>query len=150
MLSDVGEETAPARFGEVKAYAAAMPADLTIITYGNGTYFSRRCQKALAAKSVHADVVDLCWLSPLPIESVMKSIDPAKPILIVDECRESGSPSEELITRLLEADVSAPMRRLTGDDSYVPLGPAANEVLLQEDDIMAAALDMVPDSKGAQ
>ena len=142
MLGDLSGDEPPARFGEVQVFAAAQDTDLTIITYGNGTYFARRCQERLAKQGVHAEVMDLRWLLPLPMDDVLQRLDVSKPIVIVDECRKTGSLSEELIAHLTEAGITAPIRRVTGDDSFIPLGPAANEVLLQESDIMAAALDI--------
>ncbi|KLE32268.1 MFS transporter [Aurantiacibacter gangjinensis] len=142
MLADLSGDEEPARFGEVVVHPAARERDLTILTYGNGTYFARRCQKRLAENDVAVDVIDLRWLVPLPVEDMLARLDRSKPILIVDECRKSGSPSEEIITHLVEAGIDAPIRRITGDDCFIPLGPAANAVLLQEGDIMAAALDL--------
>ena len=154
MLSDGASATAEgARFGEIALYPAPKTrakkepektqARLTILTYGNGTYLARQSQKLLLDKGVAAEVVDLRWLAPLPMDAVLdhlaKRRDPDSPVLIVDECRASGSLSEELMTRLVEEGVAAPIKRLCGDDSFIPLGPAANAVLLQKDDIIGAA-----------
>ena len=149
MLSHLPNDTAPARFGEVRVFEAIASPDLTIVAYGNGTYFSRRCQKMLEEKSVNAAVIDLRWLAPLPLENLLANLDPSKPVLVVDECRESGSISEEIVTKLMEAGVKAPIKRVTGDDSFIPLGPAANHVLLQEEDIIGAALELADKSKAA-
>ena len=37
------------------------------------------------------------------------------------------------------------MRRLCGADTYIPLGPAANHVLVQKDDIVRAARELCGD-----
>ena len=68
-------------------------------------------------------------------------------VLVVDECRRTGSPSEEIIARLGELGSGARVSRVTGDDTYIPLGPAANAVLVSEADIVAAALAL---TSGAQ
>jgi hypothetical protein len=39
----------------------------------------------------------------------------------------------------LQEDRRLIVRRIAGDDTFIPLGPAANEVLLQIDDIVTAA-----------
>lgn len=141
----LSHETSAARLGEVGVFESAAKPNLTIITYGNGTVFSRRAQAKLAQQGVQARVIDLRWLVPLPMESVLANL-PDTPVLIVDECRESGSLGEELFTKLVEAGHSAPIKRLSGEDSFIPLGPAADEVLLHEADIIAAALEL---AKGA-
>jgi 2-oxoisovalerate dehydrogenase E1 component len=133
---------AVAAFGEVAAYGDSEAPDLAIVTYGNGAVFARRSAKELASRGVRAKVIDLRWLVPLPMESLLRHLDAASPVLIVDECRESGSLGEELFTRLIEAGHGGEIRRLSGRDSFIPLGPAADEVLLQQDDITEAALSM--------
>lgn len=149
MLSHQDDAHAEARLGEVRAYSADGQSACTIITYGNGTYLSRRAQNELAKRSVNVEVIDLRWLAPLPMESVMSAINPDLPILVVDECRETGSLSEELITKLMEQGISAPIRRINGDDSFIPLGPAANEVLIQQEEI-EKAVEALLSSKGGQ
>lgn len=113
---------------------------LTIVTYGNGTYLSRRAAKTLAAQGVKARIVDLRWLSPLPMDALTDAIGKSKNVLIVDECRCSGSPSEEIIARLNDRGYAGRIARVTGVDVFIPLGPAANEVLVSEADIVDAAL----------
>ena len=110
--------------------------DLAILTYGNGYYLSRRAQDRIKGKS---RIIDLRWLQPLSWEAIIKAVKPCANILIVDECRKTGSLSEELITRLGEAGLTMPISRLNGRDSFIPLGAAANTVLLSEQDIVDAA-----------
>ncbi|MEP3050849.1 MAG: thiamine pyrophosphate-dependent enzyme [Erythrobacter sp.] len=139
MLGHPDAQTDPAPFGEVKVFLPPAKPDLTIITYGNGAYFARRCQKVLQGEGIAAKVIDLRWLVPLPMASLLECLDRNAPALIVDECRETGSVSEEIMAKLVEANFTAPLRRLTGEDSFIPLGPAANEVLIQEHAILDAA-----------
>ena len=121
--------------------------DLAIITYGNGTYLSQRAARTLKQKGIDARIIDLRWLTPLPMEAVADTIGKRRHVLVVDECRRTGSPSEEIIARLGELGSGARVSRVTGDDTYIPLGPAANAVLVSEADIVAAALAL---TSGAQ
>ncbi|WP_425409020.1 dehydrogenase E1 component subunit alpha/beta [Hyphococcus sp.] len=130
------EGTAP--FGSVNTIGDG--ADLAIITYGNGTYLSQRAAKTLARKGIDMRIIDLRWLTPLPIESVLDAIGGCQDILIVDECRKSGSPSEEIIAILNDRRAAVNINRITGVDTFIPLGPAANEVLISETGIVDAAL----------
>lgn len=133
------EERLP--FGEVGVHGKGK--DLAIITYANGAYLSRRAAKRLKAEhGVKARVIDARWLKPLPVDAILKAAKGAKRLLIVDECRRTGSMSEELITALVERGVETPVARVTAEDSFIPLGPAAYAVLPSEDDIIAAALDL--------
>ena len=63
-------------------------------------------------------------------------------VLIVDETRRTGSVSEALTTALVEGGFGGLIMRVTGLDSFVPLGDAANLVLVQEEDILLAARRM--------
>ncbi len=53
-------------------------------------------------------------------------------MLVADETRQSGGVGEGVITALVEAGVSAPIGRVTSEDSFVPLGEAAHTVLLSQ------------------
>ena len=117
-------------------------ADLAIVTYGNGTYLSQRAARDLKAKGVNARIIDLRWLTPLPIDAVVDAIGDCNNVLIVDECRKTGSPSEEIVTAFADRKLSFNLSRITGVDCFIPLGPAADEVLVSKDGIVAAALDL--------
>ena len=65
-------------------------------------------------------------------------------VLIVDECRKTGSISEALMALLLEAKLSnKPIERICAQDSFIPLGSAAYEVLPSCQDIVDKVADMV-------
>ena len=126
-------------FGQPGVYGDGT--DLCILTYGNGTYLSRQAEKELREQhNTQVRIVDIRWLVPLPEQEILQAAASCKHILIVDEGRRSGSISEALRTLLLEAGVTAPVTRLTGADSFIPLGDAARLVLPGKDEIIAAAL----------
>ena len=116
--------------------------DLAIVTYGNGTYLSQRAAHALSEKGVSTRIIDLRWLAPLPMDAAIDAIGACKNVLIVDECRKSGSPSEEIIAQFIDRGLGYNLRRITGVDTFIPLGPAADEVLISETDIIDAALSL--------
>jgi 2-oxoisovalerate dehydrogenase E1 component len=60
-------------------------------------------------------------------------------VLIVDETRRSGGVSEGIVGALVDANFEGTISRVASQDSFVPLGEAANHVLLQEAEIEAAA-----------
>ncbi|MBP9722989.1 MAG: MFS transporter [Gammaproteobacteria bacterium] len=125
---------------------------LIIISYGNGHFLSVKAIDELKTqykinKSINnisinnISLVDLCWLKPLPIDNIYNIVlNQGKTfscvnILIVDECRNTGSISEEIIAKLysncqtdnLLSKVN--LFRITAEDSFIPLGPAADHVL---------------------
>ena len=68
-------------------------------------------------------------------------------MLVVDETRRSGGVSEAIVSALVDAHFEGSVWRLNSEDSFVPLGEAANQVLLGEDQIEAAARALVAEAE---
>ncbi|MFE3194017.1 thiamine pyrophosphate-dependent enzyme [Nocardia sp. NPDC059240] len=114
-------------------------AHLTIVSFANGVPMSLRVARRLTSHGIHARVLDLRWLAPLPVEDLLDHARATGRVLIADETRRSGGVSEAVCTALLDAGFDGPLARVTSADSFVPLGPAAATVLLDEAAIEAAA-----------
>jgi 2-oxoisovalerate dehydrogenase E1 component len=120
--------------------------DLTIVTFGNGVRMSLRAAGRLWLEGIGVRVVDLRWLAPLPMDDVLRESLATGRCLIVDELRRTGGLSEGLVTGLLEAGFTGRVARIAADDSFVPLGAAASLVLVQQDDVEAAARALLASS----
>lgn len=114
--------------------------ELVIVTYGNGYYLSRQACAELAIKK-RVRILDLRYLVPLDIDKVVSALGSIKQVLIVDECRQRGSLSEELIAALHDNVDALRIDRITAKDCFIPLGGAANTVLPQKADIIAYLKD---------
>lgn len=112
---------------------------LAIITYGNGYYLSRQAEAELRAAGIDLRIIDLRWLHPLNDKAIVAAVAGCANILIVDESRRSGSLSEKLMTILTEAGRGNVVSRITAEDCFIPLGPAAELVLPSKASIMDAA-----------
>ncbi|MFO0840119.1 MAG: transketolase C-terminal domain-containing protein [Phycisphaerae bacterium] len=128
-------------FGEGKVYHEDAR-DLTILTFANGLYMSLRAAKTLREQhGVAVRVVDLRWLSPLNEEFIIEQSLASGRVLVVDEGRQSGGVSEAILAILMQrCGGQVVADRLTGRDTYIPLGPAADLVLPTEADVVTAAL----------
>ncbi len=113
--------------------------DVLIVTWANGLYLSLRAAQRLADAGVSCRVFDLRWLAPLPIDAVLAHARSIGRVLVVDETRHSGGVGEAVLAGLAEGGYSGAVSRIAAADSFVPLGDAANLVLVGEDDIVAAA-----------
>ena len=123
--------------------------DLAIVSYANGAYLSRRVIRQLNADDgLSVRLIDLRWLKPLDIEVILAAIGTAEHVLVVDECRRTGSLSEELLTGLVEHGCKVPFARLCALDSFIPLGTAAYQVLPSEASILAASRDLMAKTSG--
>ncbi len=117
--------------------------DLTIITFGNGLRMSLRVAARLARAGAGCRVLDLRWLAPLPAEDILREATATGRVLVADETRRSGGVSEGVVTALADGGFQGRIARVTSADSFIPLGDAAAAVLLSEEDIEAAARDLL-------
>jgi len=79
----------------------------------------------------------------LPFEAIRRHADECERLLVADECRATGGGiAEAVIANLAENGFKGPIRSLRGVDSYVPLGAAANLVLISEEQIVEAGRDV--------
>ncbi len=116
--------------------------DLVFVTYGNGVPLSLQAARTLGERhGVAARVVDLRWLNPLDGGVIAEHARACGNVVVVDEGRRTGGVSEAIITAIVEAGVEGVrVRRVVGEDTYIPLGPAASLVLPSVEEIVAAAL----------
>ena len=129
--------------GEVGVYHPEHD-DVLIVSYANGLRFSLRAARRLAdEQGIRARVLDLRWLNPLPLEAVRSHAHSCAGVLVADECRATGAGiADAVVSALAEGGFDRPLASVRAADSYVPLGPAADTVLLQEDESVAAAAEV--------
>lgn len=117
--------------------------DLTIATFGNGVPMSLRVSRRLAGGGVQCSVLDLRWLAPLPVEDLMREATRTGRVLVVDETRASGGVSEGVITALVDRGYTGKIARVAACDTFIPLGDAADQVLVSEAAIEKAVGDLL-------
>jgi 2-oxoisovalerate dehydrogenase E1 component len=118
--------------------------DLTIVTFGNGLRMSLRVAARLAADGIGCRVLDLRWITPLPEEDIVREASVTGRVLVADETRRTGGVSEAVVTTLVDAGFTGQITRVTSEDSFIPLGDAAQAVLLSEASIESAARSLLP------
>jgi 2-oxoisovalerate dehydrogenase E1 component len=128
-----------AAIGRARTYPIGNAADLTIVTFGNGLRMSLRVAARLAEQGYGSRVVDLRWLSPLPAADLVREAAATGRVLIVDETRRSGGVGEGILAALVDGGFVGSARRIASADSLIPLGPAAQHVLVGEDAITQGA-----------
>ncbi|WP_373293180.1 transketolase C-terminal domain-containing protein [Micromonospora sonchi] len=125
--------------GRARVYGVGSAEELTIVTFGNGVRMSLRAASRLAAEGIGCRVVDLRWLAPLPVADLIREAAATGRVLVVDETRRSGGVGEGVIAALADAGYVGAVRRVAAVDSFVPLGPAARQVLVSEEAITQGA-----------
>ncbi|HEX9003475.1 MAG TPA: thiamine pyrophosphate-dependent enzyme [Blastocatellia bacterium] len=119
--------------------------DVLIVSYANGLRLSLRAAKKLKdAHGINARVLDLRWLNPLPLEAVRRHANECGRVVVADECRTTGGGvAEAVIADLAETGFEGRLHSVRAVDSYVPLGAAANLVLISEQQIAEAVKESV-------
>jgi 2-oxoisovalerate dehydrogenase E1 component len=135
------DEHLPVEFGQMGITGEGT--DLCILTYGNGFYLSCQAMPGLEEAGISLRIVDLRWLAPLNEDEIVAQVSKCKAVLIVDECRKTGSISEALMTLMMERQVCAPLSRVTAKDSFIPIGLASTLTLPDVEQITQAALRLL-------
>ncbi|HTR33674.1 MAG TPA: thiamine pyrophosphate-dependent enzyme [Gaiellaceae bacterium] len=117
--------------------------DLTIATWGNGLRMSLRVARRLEQQGIGTRVVDLRWLAPLPVADLLREANATGSVLVVDETRRTGGVSEGVVAALIDGGFDGWLARVAAKDSFIPLGDAANLVLVSEQEIEDAARRLV-------
>lgn len=127
--------------GDVGLYGSG--SHVLIVTYGNGVRLSLQ---AVAQSTVDEDrvrIMDLRWLNPLPLEALEHHAAECDHVLVVDECRATaGGIADAVVAHLAEWGYDGTLKSVRALDSYVPLGPAADTVLVQPATISKALEDL--------
>ncbi|GLX81587.1 dehydrogenase E1 component subunit alpha/beta [Thalassotalea eurytherma] len=124
--------------------ASGQGRSLCILSYGNGYYLARQAQQILEQEGIDLRVVDLRYLAPLDEKGILAHVNECQHTLIVDECRQTGSISEALMTLIAESGYDMNhVARLCAQDSFIPLGSAAYHVLPSTQLIVERAKQLV-------
>ena len=125
--------------GRARVYGLGSADDLTIITFGNGVRMALRTANRLAGEGIGCRVVDLRWLSPMPVADIIREASATGRVLVVDETRRAGGVGEGVLAALVDAGFVGVARRVASVDSFVPLGASAQHILVSEDAITHGA-----------
>ena len=127
------------RLGEVGQHGNGE--DLAIVTFGNGNYLSHQALPAIEVAGIKTRIIDVRWLSPLPVDALLAATKGCKNVLIVDETRHSGGVAEALMA-LFHEGPPVNLSRLTAQDSFIATGPAYAATMPSAASITAAAKEL--------
>ncbi|PIE32299.1 MAG: MFS transporter [Ilumatobacter coccineus] len=116
--------------------------DVLIVSWANGVFLSLQAARQLSAEGISVGVFDMRWLNPLPIDQIIEHAERFGRVLIVDETRRTGGVAEGVIAELIDAGYRGDLARVAAVDTFIPLGDAANVVLVQPDMIVDAVRRM--------
>lgn len=139
------EETLP--LGESRT--AREGDDLTLIAYGAMVRRAMEAADTLAEEDgIEAEVIDLLSLSPLDHSRFSESARRTGRVVIIHEAHRTFGPAGEIMARLIEESfyyLEAPIRRVTGFDTIVPMFAREQHYLPDQARILEAARGVMND-----
>jgi pyruvate dehydrogenase E1 component beta subunit len=116
--------------------------DVTIITYGAMTAEGRKAVALLGEEGVSAELIDLRSIVPFDVDTVVQSVEKTGRAVVVHEAHRTAGFGAEVVAQIQERalfSLLAPMERVTGWDTIVPLKLAEHHYVPTADRIVAAA-----------
>jgi pyruvate dehydrogenase E1 component beta subunit len=120
--------------------------DLTLIAWGAMVGEALRAAETLAADGIEAAVIDVATLKPLDMDTILASVERTGRCVIVHEAPYTGGFGGEIAARLAERgllSLRAPVRRVTGYDTVMPLPRLESHYMPSVARIAAAARDVM-------
>lgn len=141
---EVPEQMAPIPLG--RARRVRQGGDLTLVAWGAMVREAEAAAEILAAAGVASDLLDLRTLSPLDTEAVIASVRRTGRCLIVHEAPRTCGLGAEISAQVMEEALlylKAPVARVTGFDTVMPLPKGEDLYLPNPQRIVRAAREMM-------
>ncbi len=116
--------------------------DITLVTWGAMTKETLAVAETLAEDGISAEVIDVATLAPLDADTILASVEKTGRCVVVHEAPYSGGLGAEIVARLAERgllSLLAPVERVTGYDTLMPLFRLEDRYMPSEARIVAAA-----------
>ena len=107
-----------------RCYILREGSDVTLVTWGAMTLETMSAAAELEAEGVSAEVIDLATLSPIDSATLLESVAKTGRLVIVHEAARNVGVGAEIAAIVAEHglyDLQAPVQRVTGYDTVVPL-----------------------------
>ncbi|HEX2083489.1 MAG TPA: transketolase C-terminal domain-containing protein, partial [Xanthomonadaceae bacterium] len=116
--------------------------DVTLVTWGSQVKETLEAADALAKDGISAEVIDVATLKPYDFATIAESVAKTGRCVIVHEAPRTAGFGAEIAARLAGEsmyDLLAPIERVTGYDTHIPLFRLEMKYLPSVDKIVAAA-----------
>lgn len=140
LREDVPDEAYTVPIGE--AHLERSGSDVSLIAYGAMLREARKAADVLELEGVSVDLVDVRSLSPFDTETVVGSAAATGRAVVIHEAHRSAGFGAEIAAQIQERalySLLAPIQRVTGWDTVVPLRRSEKHYVPSVDRIVAAA-----------
>jgi pyruvate dehydrogenase E1 component beta subunit len=120
--------------------------DVTLVSWGAALRETVAAADALAEGGISAEVIDVATIAPLDMATILDSVAKTGRCVIVHEAARNVGVGAEIAARLADEGLLtllAPIKRVTGYDTVVPLGKLEHCYMPQTDRIVGAVQNML-------
>ena len=115
--------------------------DVTLVTWGAQVKETLEAADALAKEGIGCEVIDVATLTPLDFDTIKESVQKTGRCVIVHEAAKTAGFGAEIAARIVEEclyELHAPVIRVTGYDTHIPLYRLEMKFLPSVEKIVAA------------
>jgi len=120
--------------------------DVTLVTWGASVHETMAVADTLANDGISAEVIDVATLKPLDMVSILSSVQRTGRCVIVHEAARTLGLGAEIAAELVEHGLlflMAPVKRVTGYDTVIPLARLEKRYMPGEDRITKAVKEVL-------
>jgi acetoin:2,6-dichlorophenolindophenol oxidoreductase subunit beta len=118
--------------------------DVTIVTWSRMLREALAAAASLSERGIHAEVVDLRWISPLDVAAVLRSVEKTTRLVIAHEANSTGGFGAEIAARVASEalwSLEAPIERVAAPDIRIPAAPALQDAVIPKAETIVAAVE---------
>jgi acetoin:2,6-dichlorophenolindophenol oxidoreductase subunit beta len=126
-----------------KAQVRREGSDVTVVAIGRMVAFALDAADVLAGEGISAEVIDLCWMSPLDWDTIFASVAKTGALVAVDPAGRTCSAASEIAATVNEQCYGAlrgPARRVTSPNVHSPYTPALEKFIYPDVGKIAAVV----------
>jgi pyruvate dehydrogenase E1 component beta subunit len=123
--------------------------DVTLVSWGAMIHETMTAAEQLAASGISAEVIDVATIKPLDMDTILQSVEKTGRCVIVHEAARTYGVGAEIAAQLAERGLMsllAPVERVTGYDTIMPLFNLEQDYLPNVERIKAAVTRTLEDS----
>ena len=120
--------------------------DITLVSWGAMIRETLKSADELAQQGISAEVIDVATISPLDMDTIIKSLEKTGRCVIIHEAARMCGVGAEIAAGLADAGLyhlDAPVKRVTGYDSIMPLYKMEMKYMPSVKRIMKAAKEVI-------